>query len=79
MAKKYLRKRAVAERYNIDPRSVERLVADGRLPAPEYPVGRFPLWDEELLNQTDKAATVAPRKQYAERSERRRKAAASQI
>jgi predicted DNA-binding transcriptional regulator AlpA len=60
MAKKYLRKRAVAERYGITPRSIERMAADGRLPEPEYPVGRLPMWDEQKLDEADRAATLRP-------------------
>ena len=61
MAKKYLRKRAVAERYGgISFRSVERMVSDGRLPPPHYR-GRFPLWPEDELDASDRAATLAPR------------------
>jgi hypothetical protein len=61
MAKKYLRKRAVAERYGgISFRSVERMVSDGRLPPPHYR-GRFPLWPEDELDASDRAAALAPR------------------
>jgi predicted DNA-binding transcriptional regulator AlpA len=61
MAKKYLRKRAVAERYGgVTPRTIERMVKDGRLPEPEYPAGRFPMWDEAKLDECDRAATLRP-------------------
>ena len=45
MSKRYLKKKAVAERYGgITPRAVEVVVNDGRLPRPEYPLGdRLPL------------------------------------
>jgi hypothetical protein len=33
--KKYLRKRSVAERYDVDPRTVDRMVADKRIPPAE--------------------------------------------
>jgi hypothetical protein len=45
--KKWLRTEAVCERYgDVVPRSIERAVKDGRLPAPEYPLGnKIPFWD----------------------------------
>jgi hypothetical protein len=56
MARKWLRLEAVCQRYgDIVPRSVERAVQDGRLPAPEYPLGnRIPFWDEETLDSHDR-------------------------
>jgi hypothetical protein len=61
MAKKYLRKAAVCERYGgITPRTVDRMVVDGRLPEPEYR-GRWPIWDEQKLDEADRAATAAQR------------------
>ena len=41
MPKKFLRKQAVAERYSIDERTVDRMKDDGRLPEPHYR-GRWP-------------------------------------
>ena len=65
MSKRFLRKSAVALRYGgITPRSVERMVCDGRLPAPHYR-GRFPLWDEDELDASDRAAALAPRPKRA--------------
>jgi hypothetical protein len=58
--KKFLRKNAVAERYSINPRTVPRMVEDGRLPPPTYR-GKFPLWDEDALDASDRAATMARR------------------
>lgn len=61
MATKFLRKRAVAERYGgVTARTIERMVADGRLPKPVYR-GRFPLWGEAELDASDRAAAAAPR------------------
>jgi hypothetical protein len=53
---KWLRTEGVCARYgNIVPRSVERAVQDGRLPAPEYPLGnRIPFWNEETLDEHDR-------------------------
>jgi hypothetical protein len=60
--KKFLRKRAVAERYgDVNIRTVERMVEDGRLPPPIYR-GRFPLWDEDALDASDRAAALLPRR-----------------
>jgi hypothetical protein len=56
----YLRKKEVARRYATTMRSVERMVKDGRLPAPEHPTSpRIPLWNEEVLDERDRAATRA--------------------
>jgi predicted site-specific integrase-resolvase len=60
MSKKFLRKQAVAERYGINVRTVERMVLDGRLPAPVYR-GKFPLFAEDELDAADRAATARPR------------------
>ena len=59
-SKKYLRKTAVAERYSIDERTVDRMSIDGRLPPPIY-ITRFPLWDEDRLDARDRAAALLPR------------------
>jgi hypothetical protein len=55
MAKKWLRTEAVCARYgDVVPRSIERAVKDGRLPAPEYPLGnKIPFWDQEKLDEHD--------------------------
>jgi predicted DNA-binding transcriptional regulator AlpA len=61
MSKRYLRRKDVAHRYGeISIRTVERMVADGRLPAPEYR-GRTPFWDESALDESDRAAALLPR------------------
>ena len=62
MATKFLRKRDVAERYGVTTRSVERMVADKRLPLPTFPLrNRIPMWPEEVLDESDRAAAAAPR------------------
>ena len=38
--RRYLRKRAVAERYGVHERSVDRMKNDGRLPPPDFYNGR---------------------------------------
>jgi predicted site-specific integrase-resolvase len=55
-----LRKAAVAERYGVDERTVDRWKLDGRLPAPHYR-GRLPLWREDELEHLDRKAVVAAR------------------
>lgn len=66
---KYLRRRSVAERYDIDERTVERMRKDGRLPQPHYR-GRFPLWSLEELEAFDRAAVVASRPPKTAKAER---------
>jgi hypothetical protein len=54
MPKNYLRKAGVAARYKTTPRNVERLVKNGRLPAPEHPTSeKIPLWNEAKLDEHD--------------------------
>jgi hypothetical protein len=61
--KKYLRKADVAVRYgNINKRSVDRHVERKVLPPPEYPLENdIPMWDEEKLDEHDRAAALAVR------------------
>lgn len=56
-SKRYLRKKAVAERYGVDDRTVDRMKEDGRIPPPFYR-GKFPLWDEDELDRRDRAALL---------------------
>ena len=51
---KYLTTKQVAERYSIDPRSVQRRVKDGLLPPPKYFATRFPRWDIAELDENDR-------------------------
>ena len=57
MAKRFLRKRQVAERYGVHERSIDRMAEDGRLPPPHFHGGRIPRWDEDELDACDRAAT----------------------
>ena len=50
--RRYLRKAAVAARYGTTTRNIELKVKAGVLPPPEY-FGRFPIWDEDLLDEHD--------------------------
>jgi hypothetical protein len=53
---KYLRKKAVALRYGYESdRSVDRAVAAGRLPKPDFYQSRFPLWSVHTLDAFDAA------------------------
>jgi hypothetical protein len=58
MLKSYLRKQQVANRYQTTPRNVERMAKDGRIPAPEFYNGRFPLWDAAKLDENDRSAAA---------------------
>jgi predicted DNA-binding transcriptional regulator AlpA len=60
MSKTFLRKRAVANRYGINRRTVDRWAEDGRLPPPIYR-GIIPLWDLSELDAQDHAAAAEAR------------------
>jgi len=60
-SKQFLRKQQVAKRYNIHERSVDRMSREGRLPAPIYRGNRFPLWDEDELDESDRRFAMAGR------------------
>jgi hypothetical protein len=51
---KYLTTKQVAERYSIDPRSVQRRVKMELLPLPKYFATRFPRWDIVELDENDR-------------------------
>jgi excisionase family DNA binding protein len=61
MSKKFLRVAAVAERYSVSPRTIPRMVKDGRLPAPHYR-GKFPLFDIDELERCDRHYVTTSRK-----------------
>jgi hypothetical protein len=60
MPKTFLRKRAVADRYGVNRRTVDRWAEDGRLPPPIYR-GIIPLWDQAELDSQDHAAAAVAR------------------
>jgi predicted DNA-binding transcriptional regulator AlpA len=63
--KRFFRKRAVGERYGVNDRTVDRMAIDGRLPRPIYR-GKFPLWDEDELDASDRAAALSrPPREHA--------------
>jgi hypothetical protein len=56
---KYLRKAQLAERYGqATVRTIERMILDGRLPAPTIWRGRSPLWSIEELEAHERATLV---------------------
>jgi hypothetical protein len=59
MSKQYLRKAAVALRYQVHERSVDRMAADGRIPKPILR-GRIPLWSEAALEEFERRAVIMP-------------------
>jgi hypothetical protein len=64
--KRYLTKGDVALRYaNCTKRTVDRMVERGELPPPAFYQGRFPLWDEAVLDAHDAARTEARRAHVA--------------
>jgi hypothetical protein len=62
MARVWLRKRKVGERYGgVSDRTVDRMAEDGRIPPPEYlPGSRIPLWDEQKLDANDRRTVAQP-------------------
>ena len=58
-SKRWLRKRAVAERYQISTRTADRWVKTGRLPPWQYlPGSTLPMQLEEVLDAHDARATA---------------------
>jgi hypothetical protein len=76
--KRWLRKRHLRERYgDCADRTIERMVIDGRLPPPEYPFhNRIPAWQEDILDEHDRAAVMAPRPAKPDREPKRKNAEA---
>ena len=72
-SRRFLRKRQVAARYNVDERTVDRMAKDGRLPPYTYlPGSKLPLQDEAELDARDDAAAAArakPKTTAAEHTE----------
>jgi predicted DNA-binding transcriptional regulator AlpA len=60
MPKRYLRKAHLRTRYgDVTYRTIERMVKDGALPPPEFPLGnRIPAWDEAVLDKWDQRQAV---------------------
>jgi hypothetical protein len=66
MTKKMLRKHAVAARYDVNPRTVDRWLCDPNLsfPAPII-IARSPLWDEDQLEAWERDRAKPGRLQTA--------------
>ena len=62
--KRWYRKAQVGARYGgVCGRTIDRAVADGRLPAPKYPFGnKMPYWDADELDAHDRALADRPRR-----------------
>jgi hypothetical protein len=59
-SKRYLRKKAVRDRYGyMSDRSVDRAVQEGRIPPPDIYQSRFPLWGVDTLDAHDAALARA--------------------
>jgi hypothetical protein len=68
--RRYLRKKQVAERYNVDERTIDRMTKDGRLPPYIYLRGsKLPLQDEDELDRLDDDAKAAARQPVTESAE----------
>jgi hypothetical protein len=59
--KRWSRKRQVQQRYgNVCARTIDRAVADNRLPPPKYPFGNgIPFWDEDELDAHDRTIALS--------------------
>ena len=62
--KRWYRKRQVQSRYgNVCARTVDRAVADRRLPPPKYPFGnKIPYWDGDELDAHDRGLALPNRR-----------------
>ena len=65
--KRWLRKAQVRARYaGTSDKSIERAVAAGRLPPPQFPLGtKIPYWDEAELEEHERQAVLARREPNA--------------
>ena len=58
--RRYLKKRAVAARYGkSSTKTVDRWIASGILSGPDFVINGIGFWDEERLDERDRARTVA--------------------
>jgi hypothetical protein len=65
---RWLRKQQVAARYGVCARTIDRAVANGKFPAPKFPLGDTPFWDRVDLDAHDEniAARPPPKEQQFE-------------
>ncbi len=61
-SKRRLRQQSLATRYDCTVRSVQRMIDDGRIPPPDFYLGRVPYWNEETLEANERSAAIAPNK-----------------
>ncbi len=55
-AKRFLRRKQLAARYSTCTRTIDRMVEDGRLPEPDFYIGKLPMWSEEKIEAQERAA-----------------------
>lgn len=48
------RRRDLARKWNVDTRTVDRMKQDGRLGAPDYFIGRIPVWSDETRQAAER-------------------------
>lgn len=65
--KRWSRKRQVQQRYgNVCSRTIDRAVAEKRLPPPRYPFGnKIPFWDDDELDAHDRTFALERRPEKA--------------
>jgi hypothetical protein len=56
--KRYLHQRQLGARYGVHVRTIKRAVADGRLPPPNFLLGKLPMWSEDLLDAHDRLMSL---------------------
>jgi hypothetical protein len=66
--KPHYRRADLAARYQVDLRTVANMVADGRLPPPDFYLGRFPIWHFESIENNERAAAARRPAEQAKRS-----------
>ena len=52
------RKVTLAKRYGTTARSIDNMVRDGRLPPPDFYMGRLPIWTDETIVANERAAAA---------------------
>jgi hypothetical protein len=69
---RWLRKKHLRERYgNVCDKTLERMIDDGRLPAPEFPFGnRIPAWEETKLDAHDRAVVANVKPAHSSKNQR---------
>jgi hypothetical protein len=52
------RKIGLARRYEVTVRAIDYMVRDGRLPPPDFFLGRLPIWTDESIVANERAAAA---------------------